>query len=155
MFKGERQRSRSTNDCASRSILGTMTRAHKLILGLIPRDNTTQMGTNGIEGIILEICLIIINNEISSITSESLNKFTRTCEMRIDIFLLLNIITQSILRDSTTGAGAARLGHEEIGKRAENAQCYGGGGAEEEDVHGVTLRHVRDEVICTRGCHAR
>lgn len=154
MFQCEWQRGGPANDSAGRCVLRSVARAHELILGLVPRDDTSQMGAHSVEGVILEIRLIICDDEISGIAAKPLDKLTRACEMRVNVLLLLNIISESVLRDGTAGTRAARLGDEKKGERAEDTQSHGRSRPKQEQIHGVTLGHIRDKIIRTRSCHA-
>lgn len=131
-----------------------MARAHELILGLVPWDDATQMRAHSVESIILKIGLIIRDDEIGGISAEALDEFARASEVRVDVSLLLDVGAEGVLCDDTSVAAAARLGHEEEGEGAEDAERHGRGGAEEQKVHGVTLGHVRDHLVGARGGHA-
>lgn len=130
MFKGERKRSGAANDSTSGGVLGTMAWAHELILRLIPGDDTTEMGAHCVEGVKLKISLIVIDNEVGGITAKALDELARIGVVRVEILGLLDFISKGVFRDGTTRAAAGGLRDEEVGKWTQDAQGYGGGGAE-------------------------
>lgn len=123
MLQSQGERGWTSDDSASRRVLGAMARTHKLILSLVPRHDTAEMGADSIESEIFEIGLVIIDDEVSSIATQALDQFTRACEMRGNIVCLFDFVTQSILGNCTARATAAGLGDEKIGEGTENAEC--------------------------------
>jgi hypothetical protein len=59
------QRSRSTDDGTIGSVLGSVARAHELVGGSGPRNDTTQMSAHGVQTVIFK-CFVLLNNQISS-----------------------------------------------------------------------------------------
>jgi hypothetical protein len=58
------QRSRSTDDGAIGSVLGSVARAHELVGGSGPRNDTTQMSAHGVQTVIFKR-FVLLNNQVS------------------------------------------------------------------------------------------
>ena len=64
MGKSEGKRGRSTNNVTIGSVLGSVARAHELVLGGRPRDNATQVRADSVQTILLE-SLVFLDNKVT------------------------------------------------------------------------------------------
>jgi hypothetical protein len=56
-----------------RVVLASVARTHELVLGLVPRNDATQVSADGIQTIVLQLVLII-DDQIGSITLQTLHQ---------------------------------------------------------------------------------
>ena len=73
MGKSEGKRSGSTDDVTIRSVLGSMARAHKLVLGARPWDDTSQVSADGVESVRLK-GLVLLDNKVAARRRKTVSK---------------------------------------------------------------------------------
>lgn len=123
-----------------------MAGAHKLVLRLVPRDDAPEMGAHGVERIVLEVGLIVVDNEIGGISAEALDKLPRASIMAREVISLFDTIAEGVLRNDSAASTARGLGHEEIRERVQRTKRDRRGSTGKEQVHGIALGHVGDHV---------
>lgn len=155
VLQGEGQGCRAARDGAVRGILGAVARALELVLSLVPRHDTSQMGAHGVECKVLEIGAVVVDNEVGGVALEPLDEVARARKVGLEVLGAVDVVAQGVLGDGAAAGAAARLRDKEVGERAQDAQGDGADRARQQDVHGVALGHVRDhDVLGARRGHA-
>jgi len=132
--KSKGKRSRSTNDVSIGGVLGTVARAHELVVGGGPWDDATQVGADGIETVALER-LVILDNKVCGISLQSLGKGSVTCWLLREVGLVHDVVTEGILGRDTTSATSGTRGDEEQDVRDADGSDREGTGSEKNQVH--------------------
>ena len=77
--EGEAERGGASDDFAGVVVLGAVAGAHVFVGSSVPRDDATQVSADCVDGIIFKA--IGLDNQVVSITLETLNKISITCLM--------------------------------------------------------------------------
>jgi len=132
--KSEGKRSGSTDDVSIGGVLGSVARAHELVVGGGPWDDATQVSADGIEAIALER-LVILDNKVCSISLQSLCQRSVSGWLRTEVGLGHNIVTKGILGGDTTATTSGTRGDEEQNVWDTNGPNSKGTGSEKNQVH--------------------
>jgi hypothetical protein len=71
--KSKGKRSGSTDDVTIRSVLGSMARAHELVLGGRPWDDTSQVSADSVKSVRLK-GLVLLDNKVAARRSKNVSK---------------------------------------------------------------------------------
>jgi len=126
-----------TLSVARGTYLRSVARAHELVVGGRPWDNTSQMGAHGIKAVVLKGS-ISLNNKVCGITLQTLGKRVVSRLLLRQVSLLEKLISKGILgRDSAVSTSGAR-GEEEKNVWNSKSTDRHGGRSDEDQVHKVS-----------------
>mmetsp|Transcript_13378 Transcript_13378/g.37667 ORF Transcript_13378/g.37667 Transcript_13378/m.37667 type:complete len:219 (-) Transcript_13378:442-1098(-) len=113
--KSKGKRGRSTNDVSIRGILGSVARAHELVVGGRPWDDATQVSADGVKSVVFK-GLVILDNKVCSISLQSLGERSVSDGLRLEVRLREDIVSEGILSGDTgiTTSGTRRDEEEDV-----------------------------------------
>jgi len=98
--KGERARSRSANNMTISSVLRTVARTLEFVVISYPWNDATKVGAHGIETVTVEGSSIIVYDEVSWVTLDTLNKVTSVLLVGLSMPIIIRT-TQYIFLEGT------------------------------------------------------
>jgi len=132
--KSKGKRGRSTNNVSIRSVLGSVARAHELVVGGGPWDNATQVGADGVKTVAFE-GLVILDNKVCGISLQSLGQRSVSSGLLGKVCLGEEVVTKSILGRDTSGTTSGTRGDEEEDVWDTNGTNSEGTRSEKDQVH--------------------
>mmetsp|Transcript_14951 Transcript_14951/g.48812 ORF Transcript_14951/g.48812 Transcript_14951/m.48812 type:complete len:285 (-) Transcript_14951:8-862(-) len=143
--EGQGQRSRAADDPPRLGVLGAVARADVLVGGLVPGDDAAEVCADAVYGVVADLGSVV-DDEVEGVGLEALDEVAVADGVRLEPGPGLDGFAE-------LGAGGRHSNFAALRRRYEHHEVGHGDGegrrqdaAEEEDVvHQLALRHVRDE----------
>jgi len=132
--KGKGKRGRSTDNVSIRGVLGSVTRAHELVVGGGPWDNTSQVSADSVKTVVFE-SLVVLDDEVCGISLKSLGERSISGRLFREVSLGKDIVTEGILCRDTSGTASGTWRDEEKDVRDSDGTDGEGTGSEKDQVH--------------------
>mmetsp|Transcript_9930 Transcript_9930/g.23239 ORF Transcript_9930/g.23239 Transcript_9930/m.23239 type:complete len:189 (-) Transcript_9930:236-802(-) len=118
--KSKRKRSGSTDNGSSGCVLRSVARAHELVVGGRPRDNTSQVSADGVQAIVLKRS-VFLNDKVCGISLQSLGQTVVSGLLLGEVRLRENLVTEGILSRTSATSSTRAWGEEEEDVRNSQA----------------------------------
>jgi len=135
--KSKREGGRSANNGSGGGVLRSVAGTHELVVGSRPWDDTSQVGTHGIEAIALKIS-VLLNNKVGGITLQALGKRVVASLVCFQVGLFSELISKGILGGGSASSASSTRGEEEEDVGNGKSTDSDGSRTHEDQVHDVS-----------------
>mmetsp|Transcript_28493 Transcript_28493/g.70224 ORF Transcript_28493/g.70224 Transcript_28493/m.70224 type:complete len:254 (+) Transcript_28493:229-990(+) len=147
------QRRRPADHLALVVVLGPVARALELVLRLVPGHDAAEVGAHGVQAVVLDGA-VVLHDDVRGVTLEALGQGAVAGQVGLEPRPLLDLVAVGVLGRLARAAAARARGHEEVGEAAEQGGAGQAERAHQQQVHHVTLAHVRHVLGVHRARHS-